>query len=206
MGGCAKRAGPAVVALIFVVAACSSRGPLPSEEVGLSGYTCCNLRYDLGKDWISDSNYTNNPMIPAGFPIKVARDHRRYWARGEIGGIPVRLGQDYGHTAESFDDWARRLVVAEDPKKRIATWPPDVQRAIQMGKILKGMTREQVIVAINYPLKSLTPDLGSAKWRYWQASEEEFEIEWRNDRVDTVRCLCAGDVKLKVLMEDGPSR
>src|SRR5688572_20664338 len=38
-------------------------GPPPS------GYTCCNLHHVDG--WISDGNWSESPIIPAGAPIKV---------------------------------------------------------------------------------------------------------------------------------------
>lgn len=114
--------------------------------------------------------------------------------------------REYGGTAESFEDWARRLVVAEDPKAMIAAWPPAVQRAIEGGKIIKGMTREQVVVSIGHPPKMSAPDFKSAVWRYWQSPDHHFEIDWQADRVANVRRMCPVDEELQVLMTSDTGR
>jgi hypothetical protein len=82
----------------------------------------------------------------------------------------MRLGHDYGRKEESLEQWISKIVVEEDPAPRIASYPVEVQAAIKEGRVTLGMTREQAIVAIGYPLTSETPSLDSPLWRHWLSS------------------------------------
>src|SRR5260221_11502515 len=64
------------------------------------GYTCCNFHYD--KDWISDANWRQLPMVPAGAKIKVL-DYSSNCAGVDIEGKPIRIGHDYSSSAYRLD-------------------------------------------------------------------------------------------------------
>ena len=76
-------------------------------------------------------------MIPAGTPIEVLSygSNRAYV---KVDGKPMRLGHDYGRDQESLEAWVSKIVVNEDPRPRIATYPPPVQEAIRQGKVHGG--------------------------------------------------------------------
>ena len=69
-------------------------------------------------------------------------------------------------------------MVREDPKAAIAAWPAKVQEAVRQSKVAPGMTREQVITALGYPISSENPDLESNLWRYWRSSFGEFQLHF----------------------------
>lgn len=140
-----------------------------------SGYTCCNFRYS--RDWINDGNYAELPMIPAGTPIRLNRIDR-YVAYVDIDGKPFRLGLDYGRALETTEQWVEKLIVADDPKARLATYAPAVRRAIQNGKIMHGMTKEQVIMSLGYPETDQNPRLDAPYWRFWRSSFGEYKVHW----------------------------
>ena len=52
--------------------------------------------------------------------------------------------------------------------------------ALGSGQVtsLAGMTREQVAVALGYPVSSENPDLDAPLWRYWLDSFTEFQVEF----------------------------
>ena len=139
-----------------------------------SGYTCCNLHYE--NDWISDANWSSMPMIPAGASIKVL-DYGRYRIMTEIDGRKMRLGLDYGRQ-QSLEDWARRIVVAEDPRRKIAAWPAPVRDAVRAGKVAIGMSKEQALVAIGYPPMHQTPSLDAPQWKYWHTGFGSYLVVW----------------------------
>jgi hypothetical protein len=167
-------------------AADHAASPLPFK-----GFACCTLHYE--KDWISDGNYAILPSIPAGTPITVLR-YGRHKAYAEINGRPMRLGHDYGREQESLDQWVHKIVVDVDPTAKIAAYAPDIQAAIRQGRVMIGMTREQAVIAVGYPLTSETLSLDSPLWRHWVSSFEEYQLMWGSDglireisAVDTVR-------------------
>ena len=141
---------------IWCAGACDRQGVRPDEAATSlpSGYTCCNLHY--AQDWINDQNYGKLPMIPAGAPIKVT-GFGRHRATVEIDGKPFRLGHDYGRAQETTAQWVAKLVVATDPKVRLAAYPPAVRQAIQNGQVMVGMTKDQVLMTLGYPLHQRAP-------------------------------------------------
>ena len=156
--------------------------PVPPAEGSLplprQGYACCVLHYS--RDWINDGNYAELPMIPAGTPVEVL-SYGRHRAYVKIDGKPMRLGHDYGRDQESLETWVGKIVPAQDPRPRIAGYPAAVREAIREGKVMVGMTREQAITAIGYPLTSENVSVDAPDWRIWRSTHEEYDLHFRTD-------------------------
>ncbi|HWW20793.1 MAG TPA: hypothetical protein VNZ06_08315 [Steroidobacteraceae bacterium] len=163
--------------------------PPPNPAAGApvfprQGFACCNLHRDGSS--INDGNYAKYPLIPAGTAIEVLK-YGRNEASIKINGKALRLVHDYGRDQETLDQWVNKIVVNVDPTPRIASYPPDVQAAIHDGKILVGMTREQAIVAIGYPLTSENASLDEPIWRMWRSSHGEYDLHFAdNGRLGSV--------------------
>lgn len=175
----------ALAATAILAAGCKTADTRPDEPPAalLSGYTCCNFHYS--KDWINDGNYAQLPMIPAGTPIRV-KSYGRYVANVDIDGKPFRLGLDYGRNSETTEKWVAKLVVQDDPKGRLATYPAPVREAIQAGKIMVGMSKEQVIMSVGYPITDENPRLDALFWKYWWSSFGRYDVYWTGERVSKV--------------------
>lgn len=174
-------ASAAVSAAILAGAGCASY-----EGPALSGYTCCNFHYEkLGEGkfkyryWISDANWSSLPMIPAGTPIRT-KSYAAHRITVDIDVVytqEMHLGLDYGRS-ERIADWARKMIVQDDPRRRIANWPESVRHAVGAGKVAVGMTREQVIVSLGYPPAHETPSLDAERWKYWYGKLDSFLVVW----------------------------
>jgi hypothetical protein len=153
-------------------------GSAGSQTLPRQGFACCDLHFS--RDWINDGNYAELPMIPAGTPIEVLNYgfHRAYV---KVDGKPMRLGHDYGRDQESLQSWVGKIVVNDDPRPHIATYPPPVQAAIREGKVMVGMTREQAIASIGYPLTSENISLDTPMWRIWRSSHGEYDLNFGED-------------------------
>lgn len=68
--------------------------------------------------------------------------------------------------------------VAEDPRSRLAGFPARMREAIQASRVAKGMSKEQVLMAVGYPVSSENPTLDAPLWRYWLSSFSEFQVLW----------------------------
>ncbi len=141
-----------------------------------TSFACCNLRYDDG--WIGDDTYTGMPFVPAGARIRFLE-----WGRNRanvlIDGRKMSIGVDL--TKMTREQFAKMTIVDENPSTRIDTWPAEVQAAVRGGKVMPGMTREQVIVALGYPRLDAGRTLEAQEWTYWLAEREEFSIVWGED-------------------------
>lgn len=148
--------------------------PQPAE-----GFLCCNMRTD-GK-WISDINYAENgkKVIPAGTPVK-ATGYGRYRVYIDLPDSKQAIGNDYSRDLD-LTTFAKRYVVAEDPKRKLAGFSPKVRKAVESGRVMPGMTREQVLMAVGYPVSSENPQLDSRIWRFWLSSFAEFQVVFGGD-------------------------
>jgi outer membrane protein assembly factor BamE (lipoprotein component of BamABCDE complex) len=180
-----KRSLVALVAAAAVVAGGCKKdevkpdaaAPAPAAQAPAlpAAYTCCNFHYN--GDWINDGNYAQLPMIPAGTPIRL-NSIDRYIAYVDIDGKKFRLGLDYGRAMETTEQWANKLIVKDDPKAKLAAYSPAVRKAIQNGQVMLGMTKEQVIMSLGYPMTSENPRLDAPHWRYWWSSWGEYKVHW----------------------------
>ena len=150
----------------------------PSETVLPQGFTCCNFHHD--GDWISDYVDVTLPMIPVGTPAKVTRIGRNR-AYTVIGGQQMRLGHDYGRDQETLQQWTAKMIVADDPIIKIATFPDAIKDAIRMGRLIKGMTREQVIMSVGYPLTNENASLDAPVWRMRASDTQVYQVVWGTD-------------------------
>lgn len=180
------RNGLMATAFPAVILAGTGPGCATYDGPALSGYTCCNFHYaklGAGKNkiryWISDANWSSLPMISAGAPIR-AKAYAEHHITVEIDVIytqEMALGLDYGRS-QTIGDWARKMIVQEDPRGRIGRWPEPVQRAVRAGKVAIGMTKEQVIVSLGYPPAHETPSLDAERWKYWYGKFDTFLVVW----------------------------
>ncbi len=184
----------AALAAAAVASGASAQGD--DKEPKLAGFTCCNLHYE--NDWISDANWSSLPMIPAGQPARIT-DYGRYRIFVDIDGKPMRLGLDYGRS-EPLGQFARKIVVAQDPKAKIATWSAGVREAVKLGKIMVGMTKEQVIVSLGYPAAHQTPSLDYPQWKYWLTKVGSFVVLW-DDKGQVREVIGDPVVRATVLLE-----
>lgn len=143
------------------------------------GYLCCNMRTD--GSWISDINYDGDGerIIPVGTPISVLGEGR-YRIKIKVEGKDQAIGNDYSRDL-TMDEFAKRYVVTENPALKISSYPRAVQNAIGHSEIMLGMSREQVIMSLGYPVSSENHDLTSKFWRYWLFTFAKFTVNFDDE-------------------------
>lgn len=144
-----------------------------ADDLG-EGFLCCNMRTD--GSWISDSNYmeSGKTMIPFGTPVKHT-GYGRFRVNLEINGKRQSIGNDYSRDL-SMEAFARRYIVKDDPRAKVAAAPAKIRSAIESARVAKGMTREQVLISLGYPISSENPQLDAPMWRYWLGSFSPYVV------------------------------
>lgn len=163
-----------------------------------AGYLCCNMRTD--GSWISDINYQDSGKkgLPIGTPLKVT-GYGRHRVNVEINGQKQSIGNDYSRSTP-LDVFARRYVVEQDPLAKIVTYPKKIQDAIASARLTKGMSREQVIMAVGYPVSDENPSLDAKEWHFWLSSFVEFVAVF-DDQGLLLRVDTDFDTRSKVYLE-----
>jgi hypothetical protein len=178
------RLSTAMLAALAIVSGCAGNDPRPEEarpaprqnQADLrSGHACCNLHYD--GDRISDSNRAQLPFLAAGTPIRV-RNIDGFSAEILADGKAMRLVLEQGRSPEAMQAWVERLVVAEDPRVRLERFPAATRNAIKAGQLMKGMTREQVVMAVGPPQGGEDKRADAPSWRYWWSSFGPYYVYW----------------------------
>jgi len=162
------------------------------------GFLCCNMRTD-GK-WISDINYLDEgkTMISAGTPLSMDGFGKNR-VHVTINGRRQDIGNDYSRSL-SLEAFAKRYIVDQDPLVRLKSYPPKIQEAIGTARLIKGMSREQVIMAVGYPVSDENPSLESKTWRYWLNSFAEFDAIF-DDKGLLIKVEAEADIRPKVVVE-----
>ncbi|SCX61290.1 outer membrane protein assembly factor BamE [Variovorax sp. EL159] len=150
--------------------------PSPPPGPMLDGFLCCNMR-TYGES-ISDINYDEQGtrIVAVGTTARITGYDFR-WFSLDLGGKPQRIKNDYSRNI-TLPEFAQRYVVTTDPKQKMAAFAPAVRDAILAAKVMPGMTREQVLMAIGYPVASENPSLDAPTWRYWRDSWSEFQVNF----------------------------
>jgi hypothetical protein len=174
--------------------------PSPPQGPMISGYLCCNMR-TYGSS-ISDINYDEQgtSIVAVGTPARITTYDFR-WFEADLAGKPQRIKNDYSRNI-TLADFAKRYVVTEDPKQKMAAFPPAVRDAIVAGKVAPGMTREQVLMAIGYPVAGENPSLDALTWRYWRDSWSEYQVTF--DDKGLVKTVTGNPVALSRVLVPTP--
>ncbi len=166
-----------LIGRIAVIAALLGAFAVPAwAQPTFDGFLCCNLRTDAS--WASDSNYAESGkrIIPVGTPVRVT-GYGRYRVHIEVAGGKQDIGNDYSRDID-LGTFAQRWVVKEDPAAKLATFPPKIRDAIKSARVTKGMTREQVAMAVGWPITSENANLDAEIWRMWISSFSEYQIRF----------------------------
>jgi hypothetical protein len=149
--------------------------------------------------WISDINYAENgkTVIAVGTPVTVT-GYGRQRVYIEVNGKKQAIGNDYSRDL-SLDVFAKRYVVSDSPSAKLAQYPKPIQDAITSMRVTKGMSREQVLMSVGYPVTSENPNLDSKVWHYWLSSFAEFRVSF-DDRGLVTEIDGDRDALEKVLM------
>jgi SmpA / OmlA family len=172
--------------------------PSLGADVPEQGFLCCNMRTD-GR-WISDSNYAESGkrIVPVGTPVKF-RGIGRYRANVQIAEKDQSIGNDYSRDL-TMEEFTRRYIVGEDPRSKVAQASAEVRKGIETARVVRGMSRDQVLMAIGYPISSENPNLDARRWRYWLSTFSPFVVHF-DDAGLVTKVETDGDTMVKVFVE-----
>ena len=170
-----SKQAPRYARKLLVLAAVLAAGAAQAQAT-YSGFLCCNMRTDGA--WISDINYAENGkrVIPAGTPVTIT-GYGRYRVNTTMAGQRQDIGNDYSRDLD-LENFAKRYVVMADPKAALAKASPRIRKAVETQRLVKGMTREQVIMSVGWPVTSENPHIDNKIWRFWLSSFEEFQVKF----------------------------
>lgn len=148
-------------------------------------YICCNLRPSNGDisdaNWYESASLLNTPSgaLPFGTAVTVTDVGRKAFKihTSDYGDFTVY----HAYGTEDLGSYMQKLLVREDPKEIVRGFPQEIQDAIFEGRILKGMTKQQVLMAIGYPPTHRTPGIAANEWTYWANRWRTYKLQFDRD-------------------------
>lgn len=165
----------AIAVLAIALAACRTAvaPQVLNEWQGRTLFTCCNIFHESAQ--VGDANYHVGAILPLGSPAAVqamTSDSLTF----RSGATDLTLVHSYGRAQESSQQYFDKILVATDPHTVFATYPKDVQSAIENGRVEVGMTKPQVLMSIGYPPTHRTASTDLNTWTYWQNHWVTYQI------------------------------
>jgi hypothetical protein len=163
---------PAAVACAMLI--CISAHAFAQDLI--SGFLCCNMHSD-GQE-ISDISIggPEQHVVPIGSPIR-ATSYSKHRVKVVVENKNQTLLNDYSRDLP-IEQFTRRYIVPDDPAVKIKSFPQNIQYAIAAGHLVKGMTREQVLMSVGYPASSEVPNLTSNEWLFWVTDKVQYRVKF----------------------------
>ena len=167
-----------------------------AQAIPSKGYLCCNLW--TASAWADDGNKHDPSKQPLAvgtpvIPLTFASNQLKFEAHGQQYTLA-----NYYSTGLAPDQFVGRWIVSWDPRKRLAGMPAVVQKEIRAGRVMRGMTRTQVAMALGFPTVSNTPRLDVGEWKYLPYSGYEFLVLF--DEKGSVRGVQSDDANTRAAM------
>jgi hypothetical protein len=163
-----------IASLASAIVLCTSTPAFGADL--LSGFLCCNMHSD-GEE-ISDISIggTEQHVIAVGSPIR-ATSYGKHSVKVVVENKNQTLLNDYSRDLP-IEKFASRYIVQDDPAAKIKSFPQNIQYAIAAGHLVKGMTREQVLMSVGYPASSEVPNLGANEWLFWITEKVQYRVKF----------------------------
>ena len=146
-------------------------------------YTTYNIWYEI--PWnISSINYQQGKIIPVGSEVKIIS-----MEPNRIKFQVIQTGRHYTIVyyekwgMQPIEDFIKQLVTTKTGSEQMEGIVADVKRSILLGKVKKGMTRKEVIMAYGHPSPHRTPLPEVSTWIYWDNRYKTKRIIFKVDKI-----------------------
>lgn len=171
---------------------------LANAEDLVIGFFCCNVFSDGKRIYDMNINGDDQHRVPVGMPVRVT-SFSKHRMKIVVENKAQVFVNDYSRSL-AMPDLAKRYIVADDPTLKLKTFSKSVQNAIAAGHLLRGMTREQTLMSLGYPVSSDVPNLNSDAWTYWLTDHVQYRVKFdANDRIVDIENVI--DARSAVLVE-----
>jgi serine/threonine-protein kinase len=151
---------------------------------GPDRYTLVNLHPDRTR--LFDVNYQESGFIPLCTRVRIDQQDQKM-----VRFTVLDTGQQYEylhhHAIPDFQANVDRVFGYSCMRRRASALSSLDQQGIREGRVLPGMTKEGVVLAIGYPPEHKTPSLEADDWRYWTGRFSTMVVQFQDGRVSQVR-------------------
>ena len=143
-----------------------------------------NLHPD--KTRLYDVNYQMSGFIPLCTRVRIDEQDKKI-VRFTVLSTGQRYEFVHHHVIPDFEANFNRVFGYSCVRGRAEALSSIDQQGIREGRVLAGMTKEGVILAIGYPPEHKTPSTASDDWRYWTGKLSTMVVQFEDGRVVNIR-------------------
>lgn len=150
-------------------------------------YTLVNLHPDETNQRLYSMNYQQRGLIPLcsqASILSVDQTQMRF--------VVHETGREYSYifherTYEAPEVNLQLYFGPECNPPPPSSFTPLEQEGIRAGKVVPGMSKRAVILAMGYPPRHATPTLEQDQWQYWSSRFDRVIVNFKDGRVDSVK-------------------
>jgi hypothetical protein len=138
------------------------------DLTGKTAFVQTNIWFEKPMKILATNYHTGN-MIAPGTKVTIEEIDEERIVFKDDAGTKYRIVIELKHNNVPGPKLAERLFSAEDPMAgRFQKFTKEEQDNIKAGYVVKGMSKEAVLMAYGYPPTIRTPNTDSNIWTYWK--------------------------------------
>lgn len=178
-----RKAAIAAVLSAFALAAPVRAADVAYHLIGAPGVvTLVNLHPDEVHKRLYSVNYQMEGLMPACTKVKILSVTNRRMEFEVQGGAKYEYAF-HDSLKDPIPKHLDRYFGTACPRKKIDALSGVNRQGFKEGRILPGMTKEAVILAVGYPPEHATPSLDSTTWKYWRNRFATTNVHFQGGKV-----------------------
>ncbi|HJQ85596.1 MAG TPA: hypothetical protein VKA21_16020 [Candidatus Binatia bacterium] len=183
------RSLPVLLTLVVAAACGPPARPRHPELMERTLFLCCNAVFNQNRA-ATDANYVygDGGVLRAGTPVRIVDtdDEGVVLFVPEGGSARYRLAFQYGRANVSAAEYFASIFLPDDPRTVLADAPAATTAAARDGRLVRGMTPAQAIVARGYPPRHMTPSLEGEEWIYYESPGVVDRVRFAGGRIESI--------------------
>lgn len=176
------------LALLMAISVGSCRTAPRIPYKGRTFYTRVNIWYHpLRKEEILSTNYHNGEILPVGTAVRVSSvsgSTIRFQALDT--NEKFRLHYIKAYVNVPMQEYFKRMFGDSKPMM-VGRFSEKERRAITLGEVEKGMSKDAVIMSWGYPPAHQTSSLKNNHWKYWMTRTGTKTVKFYDDEVVSIQ-------------------
>lgn len=176
----------AVVGLSFLMSGCGAAKLSPEVQKTFdskaSMYTQKNMHYNISRraNLVETTNYQIGFLIPVNSKVTMEAVNAKQIVFIH-NGKTIILRNTPKYTGVGISEIAEEYFSAK--KVNLNKFSKSEQKAIKTASLVKGMSKDAVLISLGKAPAHRTPDLTMDTWTYWKTRWKTFTVSFKNKKV-----------------------
>ena len=175
-----------VAGMTFIMGGCGEAQAAEAIQSGKAMYTQVGMWYEQNRKGVNQvigTNYNVGNHIPANTKVTMLRAVRN-GVVVDVKGVEVHVLNVSKYTGLGDGAFIDRNFAATPVD--LGRFSKSERDAINKGAVVKGMSKDAVVLSRGYPPSHATPSLDGDRWRYWKNRWATMYVNFQNGKVSGI--------------------